>query len=55
MPGVISRDGTVMVMPEFSQAQREDMAQSIARAMVSLSHETIEKSVHAYLAEQEEQ
>ena len=53
MPGTISRGGVILSMPEFSQKQKEDMAQAIARAMVNLSHETIRKAVEDYAKSQE--
>lgn len=53
MPGVISRDGTVMVMPEFSEAAKEAMVQAIAGAMVSLNRGIIEEAVAKYLEERD--
>lgn len=53
MPGVITRAGVILSMPEFTQKQKEDMAQAIAGAMVNLSHETIRKAVEDYAKSQE--
>lgn len=53
MPGVISRDGMVMVMPEFSEAAKEAMVQAIAGAMVRLNRGIIEDAVAKYLEEKD--
>lgn len=48
MPGVVNRDGTILTVPEFSQQQKDAMAEAIAKAMVRLSHDTIRKAVEEY-------
>lgn len=53
MPGMISRDGTIMAMPIFSEAAKEAMVQAIAGAMVSLNRGIIEEAVAKYLEEKD--
>lgn len=53
MPGTITRDGRILTMPEFTQAQKDDMARAIARAMVGLSKEKIQEAVSDYLRKTE--
>lgn len=48
MPGTVSRDGTILTVPEFSQKQKDAMADAIAKAMVRLSRDTIRKAVEDY-------
>lgn len=53
MPGTMTRDGRILTMPEFTQAQKDDMVQAVARAMVSLSREKIQEAVNDYLRKSE--
>lgn len=46
MPGEVSRiTGEITVMPDFSPAQRQQLAETIARAMVQMARPEIEQAL----------
>lgn len=53
MPGTITRDGRILTMPDFTQQQKDDMVQAVARAMVNLGREKIQEAVSDYLRKTE--